>query len=175
MLKEIFDEAFERFLQEERALIVNNSSERALCCRLAMKLEDIIHKRKIEGYYADAEYNRNHGRVKTIIGAGAKELVINTDIIVHSRGENLLQDNLIVIEMKKSTQPLQEKNDDRDRLVVMTKDSYDDVWSADGITKPEHVCGYELGVFIEINVAARRVRTEFFEKGAFRNAMERSF
>jgi hypothetical protein len=169
MLEEIFDEAFERFLQEERALLLNDASERAWCCRLAMKLEDSIRKRKMRGYYADSEYNRNHGDVKTIIGRHAEVLNITTDIIVHSRGENFLHDNLIVIEMKKSSHPPEEKQKDRERLIVMTRPSMHEN------ALPKHVSGYELGVFVEIDTGAKHARIEIFENGAFRNAFEKAF
>src|SRR5699024_5877495 len=60
-------------------------------------------------------------------------------------------DNLIALEMKKSYRPMKEKENDKARLVALTKDSYDGVWSFDGKTLPEHVCGYDLGIYYEID------------------------
>ena len=40
---------------------------------------------------------------KTIRGPEEQIVTINCDLIVHSRGQNTLQDNLIALEMKKST------------------------------------------------------------------------
>ncbi len=48
----------------------------------------------------------------------------------------------------------------------MTKPSYDDVWSLDGLTMPEHVCGYELGCYLEIDVLANQMTLEKFQNGA---------
>lgn len=173
MLEEIFNEAFARFLTEERALILNGTSERALCCRLAMKLEDSIKKMEMNGYYADAEYNRNHGEVKRIRRRGGECIEITTDVIVHSRGENLNQDNLIAIEMKKSTLSSADKQRDRERLEVLT--GADDQILGIGKTNPKHVSGYKLGVFIDLNLRAKSAIVEFYGKGALRNSLNRSF
>jgi hypothetical protein len=51
--------------------------------------------------------------------------------------------------MKKASAPENEKQNDKLRLMALTKDSYDDVWSFDGKTLPEHVCGYTLGIYYE--------------------------
>lgn len=116
-------------------------------------------------YYVDIEYNRNKGKIKTIINGEYKVLNITCDIILHSRGENISQDNLIALEMKKSTGSDLEKNKDRDRLKALTKDTFDDVWSYDGKTLPEHVCRYALGVFYEINLSKKEVYIEYYRKG----------
>lgn len=47
----------------------------------------------------------------------------------------------------------------------MTKDSYDDIWSYDGIVLPEHVCGYVVGYYIEINRFTNTILLEEYEKG----------
>ena len=70
---------------------------------------------------------------------------------MHSRGNHIEQDNLIAIEMKKSNASEEEKQKDKDRLKALTKDSFDDVWSFDGTTLPEHVCRYLIGIYYEIN------------------------
>jgi hypothetical protein len=90
---------------------------------------------------------------------------INCDIIIHSRGEIIYQDNLIALEMKKSVNRESEKNKDKNRLIALTKDKFDDVWSFDGTSFPEHVCRYGLGVYYEINAAARKVYLEYYMKG----------
>ena len=71
---------------------------------------------------------------------------ISADLILHSRGNNVAEDSLIAVEMKKSGRPTKEKHADRNRLRAMTKGSYDGIWSNDRTTHPEHVCGYRLGV-----------------------------
>lgn len=39
------------------------------------------------------------------------------------------------------------------------------IWSNDGVTHPERVCGYHLGVFIEIDVRLGLAKVEEFEDG----------
>lgn len=39
------------------------------------------------------------------------------------------------------------------------------VWSNDGIAHSEHVCGYELGVFVELNPLKRTWLVEHFQLG----------
>ena len=80
---------------------------------------------------------------------------IQCDLIVHSRGKNIENDNLIAIEMKKSTRPKSEFIDDRKRLRALTKESYDDIWSNDGIALPELVCGYDIGIYLILDIGKR--------------------
>lgn len=49
----------------------------------------------------------------------------------------MLQDNLIAIEMKKANCADMEKDKDRVRLMALTRNSYDSVWSADAKILPE--------------------------------------
>lgn len=55
-------------------------------------------------YFVDIEYNRNKGSIKTIkkttLGPNGQIIPINCDLILHSRGNRLEQDNLIALEMK---------------------------------------------------------------------------
>ena len=67
--------------------------------------------------------------------------------------------------MKKSYRPVKEKENDKARLVALTKDSYDEVWSFDGKTLPEHVCGYDLGIYYEIDSKNCLVYIEYYVKG----------
>lgn len=75
------------------------------------------------------------------------------------------QDNLIAIEMKKSNAPEEEKQNDKDRLKALTKDSFDDIWSFDGTTLPEHVCRYTIGIYYEINFSKRKIVLEYYKQG----------
>ena len=128
-------------------------------------LQEQLKGTSYSGYYVDVEYNRNNGKVKTIINENIEVIPINCDIIIHSRGENIYQDNLIALEMKKSVNRESEKIKDKNRLIALTKDTFDDVWSFDGTNLPEHVCRYGLGVYYEINVAKRKVDMEYYIKG----------
>ncbi len=82
-------QALQSTFSEEYLLDVN-VSERAMVHRFAVHLED-----KFPGYRVDCEYNRNHYVPKTLDGHKRYP-----DIIVHKR---CTPDNLLVIEVKKST------------------------------------------------------------------------
>ena len=74
------------------------------------------------------------------------------------------QDNLIAIEMKKSNALAREKQKDRERLIALTKDSFNDVWAWDN-NFPEHVCRYVLGVYYEINYRRNLISIEYYRNG----------
>jgi hypothetical protein len=146
--------------------IMSDVSERNLCGRLAIFLTEEMNKLGIKGYYADTEYNRKQGgKIKIILSGDYQVIQINSDLIVHSRGEITECDNLIAIEMKKAHRPRDEKISDRHRLMAMTKDSYDDIWSFDGTTHPEHVCRYVVGYYIIIDVRRNKLNFEMYQKG----------
>ena len=153
-LKNIFERASKLFLKEQYLLILSGVSERCWYTQLAM-------------YFVASEYKRNDKKIKTICYSEEelKVIKVTCDIIVHSRGDNIEQDNLICIEMKKSTAKKASKIADKTRLRTLTKDSFDDVWSYDGKTLPEHVCRYKLGVYYEINIKEQKVHIEYYQKG----------
>jgi hypothetical protein len=166
LLQEIVERSLDKFFQRELDAILDRVSERNNCGRLAIYLQQQANEAGLSNYFADPEYNRKQGgQVKTILNGEMEVITIQCDLILHSRGESILEDNLIAIEMKKSERPEKEKDDDRDRLRAMTKSSYDDIWSNDGTTHPEHVCGYKLGLYIELNVNARIATLEYFKRG----------
>lgn len=166
LLTNLFDESADIFLKDEVENILNNVAERNLCGRLAIIMSPKLIENGILGYFADPEYNRKQGgQVKTILDDDLKVITIQCDLIIHSRG-NIKQDNLIAIEMKKSTRPESEKVGDRKRLRAMTKALDDDIYSADGgITHPEHVCGYLLGVYMILNIVQRTCSLEYYQNG----------
>ena len=164
----LFEDAYANFLRMEKENILSNVSERNLCARLGMAINDVREKHGYADYFIDAEYNRKqNGQIKTIINDDFKVLSITCDLIVHSRGRHILHDNILAIEMKKANRPEMEKNNDKNRLIALTKNSFDDVWSADGDTHPEHVCGYDLGIFIELNIEQARYSLDFFRNGQY--------
>ncbi|WP_456290039.1 hypothetical protein M1D70_12915 [Paenibacillus sp. AK002] len=169
-LIKIFEKANRNFLQSDIELLDSKVSERTLCGALMIHLHEMIKKSEFAEYKVDVEYNRNrNGKVKTHVKTihGPNDIVvkINCDLIVHSRGNNINQDNLIAIEMKKSNRKQEEKDNDRSRLIALTKDSYDDIWSFDGKTLPEHVCRYVLGVYYEVNYKERVILIEYYKTG----------
>lgn len=164
-LMNIFEKANKRFLYENAAFIMSNVSERSLCSALAQCIYLEINNSKYSQYHVDTEYNRNNGKVKTIYNDDLKVISIVCDLIVHSRGEIVGKDNLIALEMKKAYRKACEKESDKARLVALTKDSYDEVWSFDGKTLPEHVCGYELGIYYEVDRKYSSIYIEYYTKG----------
>ncbi|OCT16858.1 hypothetical protein A8709_00650 [Paenibacillus pectinilyticus] len=169
-LIEIFEKANNNFIQSDLELLNSKVSERTLCGALMIHLYGVVKISEFSEYKVDVEYNRNkNGKVKTHVKTinGPDDIIvkINCDLIVHSRGNIIDQDNLIALEMKKSNRKKQEKDDDRSRLVALTKDSYDDIWSFDGKTLPEHVCRYGLGVYYEVNYPKRVILIEYYKTG----------
>jgi hypothetical protein len=167
-MRDIFYPAFETFLLRERENIWNGVSERNLCARLAVYLGQIKDRAGFAEYHADPEYNRmQDGRIKVILDEKGQEVSITCDLILHSRGAIVGRDNLIAVEMKKWDQPPAEKEKDRVRLRALTKASYDEQqWIADGRSLPDFVCGYELGLYIELDIPRKRALIEEYERGA---------
>lgn len=166
-LKKIFNTANKIFLSKEIDLIKSNVSERCLCASLKSYIEhELINTETYKNYYVDTEYNRNAGRIKTIIDGELEVIKITCDLIVHSRGENQDKDNLIAVEIKKSYRSKEEKDADRKRLIALTKStSTNEVWSYDEKTFPKHVCGYFLGIYYEIDISKQLAIIEYYVEG----------
>lgn len=169
-LEEIFEEANMAFIRKNMTLFDTQVSERTLCGALMIELHEVLKESRYSGYYVDVEYNRNVGGKlktlkKTIRGVGEQIVTINCDLIVHSRGQNIYRDNLIALEMKKSTARQRDKDSDRSRLECLTKSPRQDVWSYGGSVLPEHVCGYGLGIYYEVNFKRNKLLIEYYKKG----------
>ena len=104
-LKNIMVSVINEFNEKEKYIIKNDLSERCICARFAMYLQKAIqNSQQYNQYIVDVEYNR---------GADGKERStkrmydnpITVDLVVHKRGyDNCFGfDNLICVEMKKST------------------------------------------------------------------------
>lgn len=167
-LIKFFEKVNKQFLKEQKEFILSGVSERSICGQLMLYLYLEKNNTTFSSYYVDIEYNRNEGgKVKTIKKSEETVINITCDIILHSRGSNKQQDNLIAIEMKKSNQPNNDKNKDRERLMALTKDPDDNIYSYDGETFPKDVCGYILGIFYDVDIKQRYVNIEYYQKGAF--------
>ena len=165
-IKALFEAANQSLLTCDKELFENQVSERTLCGALMLNFYKHMKKpSKWKHYHADVEYNRNKGSIqgfKTIYSSGSV-IRINCDLIIHSRGHITEQDNLIAIEVKKSTRHTAEKNKDRERLIALTSTP-----SAEGVDSPElpeHVCGYTLGIYYEINYQRRSILIEYYRNG----------
>jgi hypothetical protein len=172
----VFEDALKAFLRAEGASLRSNVSERNTCGRLAIFLQKQLESDGFVGYYADPEYNRKQeGRVKTIIDENLRVVQITADLIAHTRGEQPFpHDNLIAVEAKKIGRSEADKDDDRVRLRAMTKSPGEGVWPVDG-AQPEHVCGYAVGVFLDIDAVGRRIGLEYFKRGERTKKKEVSF
>ena len=169
-LKEMFLISNQCFIRDDKDLLDSQVSERSLCGALMLHLNRLmLRSEDFEEYYTDVEYNRNRGNIKTIKKTihGQEEQIVNVtcDLIMHSRGSHPEQDNLIAIEMKKANRPQAEKTADKERLKALTKDTFDDTWSYDGVTLPEHVCRYVIGIYYEIDFEDKTIRLEYYRQG----------
>jgi len=167
----LFEQANSILLRDDHVLFENQVSERTLCGALMLHIHDIIKENaSYAGYYADVEYNRRKGKLnvhyKTIHGPSNKTIQINCDLLLHGRGKHPEQDNLLAVEMKKSTRTKREKNSDRERLKILTEDFYDNKQIVDTQMSPEHVCGYVLGVYYEINYRRKMILVEYYYNGS---------
>ncbi len=168
----VFEKANNNFIGEEKNLILSGVSERTLCGALMLFLSKEVRKSTFLRYRVDVEYNRNNGKLKTIKNYREEIITINCDLIVHSRGEIVEQDNLLALEMKKSTASNSDKVKDKERLMALTKDTFDDIWAYDGKSFPEHVCRFILGVYYEVDIPKRTVSIEYYRKGTLLHKYE---
>lgn len=107
-LKSIVNSAIEEFNENEAFLIKNDLSERCICAKFALYLQSALNNTAdFSDYIVDVEYNRGmdgkDSNAKILYG---KKIVV--DLIAHRRGYDEVYgyDNLICIEMKKSTNRL---------------------------------------------------------------------
>ena len=169
-LEKIFEDANKSFLRKNATLFETRVSERTLCGALMIELHEVLKGTKFSDYFVDVEYNRNIGGTlktlkKTIRGLDEQIVTINCDLIVHSRGQNAMCDNLIALEMKKSTGRQVDKDNDRNRIECLTKSPEQDVWSYGGKALPEYVCGYGLGIYYEVNFRRKIILVEYYKEG----------
>lgn len=175
LARSIFDEALEVFLQREGDVVEWEISEQNSCGRLAIYLTDIAKEHALDGYYADVEYNRKQdAELKTIIDGQGHVIKVRCDLILHSRGERGLEDNLIAVEMKKDRRPNRERDSDRLRLHAMTMPPRNLVLHR-GRHTPEHVSGYRLGVFVLLCGRRRSCSVEYFVGGRQVERVNRQF
>ena len=103
-------EALECLLDNDSYLLKKDLNERSISHRLAMYLQQMF-----DGWDVDCEYNKDHDVTKKLVNfpkqipsddTNAK--TVYPDIIIHHRGTT---DNLLVIEMKKTTNNDRHDND----------------------------------------------------------------
>lgn len=160
-LRMLFDDANRKLIRHDINLLIRKSSEIAVCGALMLRLKSALWGTPFSHYNIDIEYNRNFNGRKRIF-VNREETVIICDLIVHSRGRYINQDNLIAIEMKKEYRPEEEKQQDRDRLMALTSPNFDE-WIFDGTELPQYVCRYILGVYYEIK--EHSISLEYYRNG----------
>ena len=145
-LIEIVDVAIEKFNTKEKYLIKNDLSERCICAKFAMYLSKALKNTRFQDYYVDVEYNRGaYG--KDIKAKIMEDKRIVEDLIVHRRGYDpeVGYDNLICIEMKKSTDRRGCINDE-ERLSKMTDYRYG--------------FNYKIGIMLLVNMSEQKLKVK---------------
>jgi len=95
--------ATDKFNFNERYLIENDLSERCICARFAMYLQNELSDSKdYRQYVVDVEYNRGGERKRNNPKMLFNKKIV-VDLIAHKRGFDGGNNNLICCEMKKST------------------------------------------------------------------------
>lgn len=149
-LIDIFKKAKNEFLEKEKSIIKNDTNERTLTQRLAFYLELQLRKNiKYENYSVDCEYNRKEEDIKRLkFGKNTDKKEIYLDIIVHQRK---IKNNLIAIEMKKTTSRNTDKIKDIEKLEALTdrKNDYH----------------YTLGIYFELDITDNNNIINFFVDG----------
>ena len=136
-LIDIFEKAKNEFLEKEKTIIKNDTNERTLTQRLAFYLELQLRKNiKYENYSVDCEYNRKEEDIKRLkFGKNTDKKEIYPDIIVHQRK---IKNNLIAIEMKKTTSRKTDKIKDIEKLKALTDE--------------KNCYSYILGIYFELDI-----------------------
>lgn len=152
-LKAMFLEANRSFIENHASLLKRELSERCLCGALMCELNKQLEKNACNNYYADIEFNRAFentiNNVKHLPDEEGTTKRVFPDIIVHSRGK-VTPDNLLALEMKKSTARREAKERDKNRLSLLTS---------------SYPYKYKLGVYYEINPKKRQILVEFYKTG----------
>lgn len=152
-LKAMFLAANRSFIENHASLLKRELSERCLCGALMCELNKQLEKNACNNYYADIEFNRAFentiNNVKDLPDEEGTPKRVFPDIIVHSRGK-VTPDNLLALEMKKSTARREAKERDKNRLSLLTS---------------SYPYKYKLGVYYEINNKRRQILVEFYKTG----------
>jgi hypothetical protein len=168
-LMNLFESANAILLRGDKKLLIRDASEPSICGALMLHLHDLmLEDGGYVGYYTDLEYNRNIGNPnhmkKVYLRDDRRERRIKCDLLIHSRGENVRQDNLLALEMKKEYRRKYEKQSDRERLMALTLNSYGGQRRSE-VSLPEYVCGYIIGIYYELDLPHNRCWIEYFQNG----------
>lgn len=154
VLKDLVKKSVEELYRKDLNLISQDQSERSICARLAFILQEALYVNEINGFYSDVEIKRldkDHieNRKSTRITNKKKiEPKIYCDILVHSRREVAIVDNLIAIEMK--VYGNSNIKSDLKRLIELTKP-----WPKPPIDNV--ICDTLLGMILQIQKTQYKV------------------
>jgi hypothetical protein len=128
----LLNQALELLCKHDKSLFDDDASERAICHRLALYLQEAF-----PDFHVDCEYNRHHNegdlrkrlRSEDVLQAARREpkiedgdsVTVFPDIIVHRRNTN---DNLLVIEAKKTTSNVPDGYDKKKLVAYQTELGY---------------------------------------------------
>ena len=172
MLIELFECANRRFIKNEKELLFINVSERCICAALMHHIRNVMCEigGVYDGYFADVEYNRiidddGHTKIKTFgnttnensKGQEDEENKFVCDLLVHGRGHKS-SDDLIALEMKKSTAKYKCKACDKKRLKKLTS-------SVQQANNARFKNDYLLGVYYEIDRLEKKIDIIYYHKG----------
>ena len=166
-VREMVEKSISILYKIDRDNIKDGVSERNLCARLALYLHEELNNSPFSNnYYVDVEYNRMGLNIKKQIQEANRNLKsIVCDLLIHSRGRNLvhnnekicLPDNLLALEMKREPNKNNAtRESDRERLKAMTKIEV-------GNNTIGHVANTVFGVFLEIGITCYEL--EFYSNG----------
>lgn len=147
-------EALQKVIDTDRYLLVHDINEPTISHRLAVYLEPKFH-----GFNTDCEYNgnvdsgnernflqflKNRAEELNMLREGEEELeflhrCVFPDIIIHKRGLNGSENNLLIIEVKKSSNP-NNGNWDIEKLSRFTSSDYGNRFN------------YQYGAFVRFTV-----------------------
>lgn len=180
-LKTLFYDSLYQFIKNNKSHFELDASERAWNTSFAIEmfvLKKLLGEMFEKNYYVDTEYNRQGiGNLKKIVNHKSEIINITCDLILHSRGEQTI-DNLIAIEFKKYNNSLSEKIKDKTRLKALTtsvEDTRHNIYPENGTALPEVVCGYIVGFLMEIDSKNKLIFVEEYKNGKIVEVTKLSF
>lgn len=169
LLLDLFYMSNSMMLRRDLSEIYKNVSERSICSNLKEMMAANLNSPYFEGYYADVEYNRGPGNLLKAIEIENEGMAVQCDLIVHSRGQQSIIDNLICIEMKKLGVP--GVNEDRSRIIEMTKTDL----HCYRRNRMYIVRGYKLGILYVYDYKNSKLHLEFYQNGQLIEEVENDF
>ena len=161
IIKQNLDKAVQRLLKDDHFLLEYDVHEQAITHRIAVYIEPMFPE-----HHVDCEYNNDldseSGRKQIKYPDNFKESNVRPDIIVHHRGLNGKQHNILIMELKKLPSTEEDLCMDRNKLIKFTSQE-----------QYHHFC-YQCGALVKLGVKDRagEVEIEWFENSDSNNSIE---